>query len=120
MAALQDVPAELYESAAIDGAGARQRFGLITLPMLTPFLLLLTLRDTVLSFQANFVAAQLVTEGGPRYATSYLPYWIYLSAIDHQRFGYAAAMTLVLFLVTAAIVDLQFRFARHWSGAYLD
>ena len=120
MAALQDVPAELYESAAIDGAGAWHRFRAISLPMLTPFLLLLTLRDTVLSFQANSVAAMILTEGGPRFATSYLPYWIYLSAVDHQRFGYAAAMTLVLFLVTAAIIDLQFRFARRWGGAYLD
>ena len=118
MAALQDIPRELYDSAAIDGAGARQRFMLVTLPMLAPFLLLLAFRDTVWSFQANFVAAVIVTKGGPYYATSYLPYWIYLNAADYQRFGYAAAMMLVMFAITAAIILLQFGVSRRWRTAY--
>ena len=118
MAALQDIPRELYDSAEIDGAGARQRFVLVTLPMLAPFLLLLAFRDTVWSFQANFVAAVIVTKGGPYYATSYLPYWIYLNAADYQRFGYAAAMMLVMFAITAAIILLQFGVSRRWRTAY--
>ena len=118
MAALQDIPRELYESAAIDGAGAQQRFYLVTLPLLAPFLLLLAFRDTVWSFQANFVAAVIVTNGGPYYATSYLPYWIYLNAPDYQRFGYAAAMTLVMFLITCAVVLLQVAASRRWRAAY--
>ena len=59
----------------------------MTLPLLTPFMLLLAIRDTVWSFQVSFVAAVIVTKGGPYYATSYLPYWIYLNAADYQRFG---------------------------------
>jgi len=118
LAALHDISAELFESAAIDGAGALQRFWHVTLPMLAPYLLLLAFRDTVWSFQANFVAAVVVTEGGPYYATTYLPYWIYLNAGDFQRFGYAASMTLVMFLITASVITLQFVVVRRWRAAY--
>jgi multiple sugar transport system permease protein len=66
----------------------------------------------------SFVAAVIVTKGGPYYATSYLPYWIYLNASDYQRFGYAAALTIVMLLITAGIILLQFRVARRWRLAY--
>jgi multiple sugar transport system permease protein len=118
MAALQDIPRELYESAAIDGAGSWQRFTLLTLPLLAPFLLLLALRSTVWSFQANFVAAVIVTRGGPYYATSYLPYWVYLNAADYQRFGYAAAMIVVMLLITGSIIVLQVEMSRRWRAAH--
>jgi len=117
MAALQDVPRELHESAAIDGAGAWQRFSLLTLPLLAPFLLLLAIRSTIWSFQANFVAAVIVTRGGPYYATSYLPYWIYLNAAEYQRFGYAAAMMLVMLVATGLIVALQVGASQRWRAA---
>lgn len=118
MAALQDIPRELHESAEIDGAGAWQRFILVVLPLLAPFLLLLAFRSTVWSFQANFVAAVIVTRGGPYYATSYLPYWIYLNAAEYQRFGYAAAMILVMLLITGLIVAMQVGLSRRWRAAY--
>ena len=118
MAALQEIPRELHEAAAIDGASAADRLFQITLPLLAPFLLLLAFRDTVWSFQASFVAAVLMTKGGPYYATSYLPYWIYLNAADFQRFGYAAAMTLVMFLITGLVILLQFAVVRRWRSAY--
>jgi multiple sugar transport system permease protein len=120
MAALQDVPHELYESAAVDGADRWQQFMRITLPLLAPFLLLLVVRDTVWSFQSNFVAAVIVTRGEPFDATLYLPYWIYHNAMTYQRFGYAAAMTLVMFVITAAIILLQLSLARRWRSAYYD
>ena len=118
LAALHDISPELFAAAAIDGAGSVQRFWFVTLPMLAPYLLLLTIRDTVWSFQANFVAAVIVTGGGPYYATSYLPYWIYLNAADFQRFGYAAAMTLVMFSITGLVILLQFAVVRRWRTAY--
>jgi multiple sugar transport system permease protein len=114
LAALHEIPRELYESAAIDGASGDQQLVHITLPLLAPALLLLSLRDTIFTFQASFVAATIVTKGGPYYATTYLPYWIYLNATEFQRFGYATAMTWVLYIVTVAIIALQFWVARRW------
>lgn len=116
LASLNEIPKELYEAAALDGAAGDQQLLHITLPLLAPSLLLLSLRDTIFSFQASFVAAVIVTHGGPYYGTTYLPYWIYLNATEFQRFGYAAAMTWVLYGVTLVIILLQFRVARRWRG----
>jgi multiple sugar transport system permease protein len=114
LAALHEIPQELYEQAAIDGAAGDQQLVHITLPLLAPALLLLSLRDTIFTFQASFVAAMIVTKGGPYYATTYLPYWIYLNTTEFQRFGYAAAMNWVLYGITAAVIILQFWIARRW------
>ncbi len=118
LAALQDIPRELHEAAALDGAGAWARFRAITLPLVVPLLLLLACRDTLFSFRASFVAAVIVTRGGPYYATAYLPFWIYTSAVDQQRYGYAAAMTLVVLALTAGLIALQFWLVRRWRAAY--
>ncbi|HMA33099.1 MAG TPA: sugar ABC transporter permease [Chloroflexia bacterium] len=114
LATLQEIPPDLYEAAALDGAAGDQQVRYITIPLLAPSLLLLTLRDTIFSFQASFVAAVIVTRGGPHYATTYLPYWIYQNATEFSRFGYAAAMTWVLYAITAVIIVLLFRLARRW------
>lgn len=120
MAARQDIPHELHEAAAIDGAGKWQAFRKLTLPLLAPFLLLLTFRDTVLSFQATFIAALILTRGAPSYSTNYVPYWAYLNASDSQRYGYAAAMTLMILVVSAVLILLQFTVVRRWRAAYFD
>lgn len=114
LASLQEIPRDVYEAAALDGAAGDQQLRHITLPLLAPSLLLLTLRDIIFSFQASFVAAVIVTHGGPYYATTYLPYWIYRNSTEFARFGYAAAMTLVLYVVTAVIIGLLFWVARRW------
>lgn len=120
MATLQDIPRAMLESAAIDGASRWQVLTRITLPMLAPMLLLIIFRDTIRSFQANFVATVILTNGGPYYATSYLPFWIWQNAIDYQRFGYAAAMTLVLSAVTVVAIALQFVVVRRWRTGYFE
>jgi len=116
LASLNEIPTELYEAAALDGAAGDQQVRYITLPHLAPSLLLLSLRDTIFIFQASFVAAVIVTKGGPYYATTYLPYWIYVNITEFQRFGYGAAMTWVLYIITALIIALQFWVARRWRG----
>ncbi len=114
LAALGEIPRDLYEAAELDGASGDQQVRHLTLPLLAPSLLLLTLRDVVFSFQASFVAAVIVTQGGPYYATTYLPYWIYRNATEFGRYGYAAAMTLVLYAVTALVIGGLFLAARRW------
>jgi multiple sugar transport system permease protein len=121
MAAMQDMPKELHDSASVDGATGWQRFNRITLPLIAPFLLLLTLRDIVLSFQITFVPA-LVTFGGgkPYYATQFLPFYIWQTVTDDGQFGYAAAMSWVMYAITAAIIVLTFVVARRIRGAYYE
>jgi len=120
LAALQEIPREVEESAIVDGASGRQRFFHITLPLLAPAILLLLFRDTVLSFQLTFVPGLVTTDTGPYYATLFLPIYIYETAAEHQKFGYAAALTWVMYLVTAAVIALQFIIARKWRKGLYD
>ena len=120
LAAFQDIPRELDDAAIVDGAGGGQRFRFITLPLLTPAILLLLFRDTVLSFQANFVPALITTNGGPYYATQVLPLYVYRHATEYQNFGYASAMTWVMYIVTALLVILQFMVLRRWRLTLRD
>jgi multiple sugar transport system permease protein len=110
LATRQSLPSELFEVASLEAAGPVYVLRRVTLPLMAPTLLLLLFRDTVLSFQFNFVPALLVTEGGPPpYSTTYLPLFIYRTGFEYLRYGYAAAATLAMFLVTALIVFLQWR-----------
>ncbi|MFN2389616.1 MAG: carbohydrate ABC transporter permease [Actinomycetota bacterium] len=114
LAARRAVPPVLYEAAAVEGASPWFSFRRITLPMMAPVLALLALRDVLLAFQTSFVPALVITGGGPRYATHYLPLYVYRTAFGHLRLGYASAMAVAMFAVTAAIVLAQVRVARRW------
>ena len=120
LATRQGLPEELYELAALEDARAVFLFLRVTLPLMAPVLLLLAFRDTIFSFQANFVPALIVTEGGPPpYATTYLPLFVYRNAFEYLRYGYAAAATLAMFGVTLVIVYAQYRVLRRWRYAEL-
>jgi multiple sugar transport system permease protein len=120
MATRQGVPGELYELGDIEGARPLHMFWRLTLPLMAPTLLLLMFRDTIFSFQANFVPALIVTEGGPHpYATTYLPLFIYREGFEYLRYGYAAAATLTMFVVTALIIYLQYRIIKRWRHAFV-
>ena len=115
----QGIPGELYELAAIEDATAWSVFRRITLPLMAPVLLLLAARDTIFSFQANFVPALVVTGGGPPpYATTYLPNFVYQTAFEYLRYGYAAAATLLMFALTALIVFAQWRIVKRWRRGF--
>ena len=118
MATRQSIPAELYELGDVEGAGPAHMLRRITLPLMAPMLLLLLFRDTIFSFQANFVPALIVTEGGPpQYATTYLPLFVYQNGFEYLRYGYAAAATLTMFLFTALVIYLQYRVVKRWRHA---
>lgn len=117
LVARQSVPGELYELAAVEDATWWDVFRRVTLPLIAPVLLLLFLRDWILSFQLNFVPALIVTDGGPPpYATTYLPLFVYQTGFEYLRYGYAAAATLVMLALTALVVLLQWRIVRRWSS----
>ena len=114
LATRRQINARLYEAAALDGAGPVQQLRRITLPLMAPVLVLLAIRDTVLTLQVNFVPGYMLTDGGPANATLYLPLYIYDNAFEFARFGYGATITLVLMAVTAVFVLLQVLLVRRW------
>lgn len=115
LAGLQNVPEEYYQSAALEGGNRWQQFRFITLPLLAPWLLLLTLRDIILSAQNTFTPAFLMTGGGPYYATLFLPLLMYQEAFEAFRFGSAAAMMLLLLLGVGLLLSLVYFVVRGWG-----
>jgi multiple sugar transport system permease protein len=119
LATRQSLPGELYELAAVEAASPFYVFRRVTLPLMAPVLLLLLFRDTIFSFQVNFVPALIVTEGGPPpYETTYLPLFVYQTGFEYLRYGYAAAATVVMFLITALIVFIQWRIVVRWRRGF--
>lgn len=106
----------LYDAAAVEGASPWFVLSRVTLPLMAPLLGLLALRDLVVSLQSNFVAALLVTEGGPRYATTFLPLYAYQMGFRYFRLGYASAISLATFAITAVLVFVQYLMVRRWRG----
>lgn len=112
LAVRRAIPSHLYEAAAVDGASPWFVTRRVTLPLMAPVLGLLALRDVVLSLQVNFVPAMIVTDGGPAYATTYVPLFVYRQAFRYFRLGYASALSVTLFVLTAAAIYMQYRIAK--------
>jgi multiple sugar transport system permease protein len=121
LASLQGISRDLLDQAAVDGSGPWRAFWGIAIPSMAPALLLLLFRDTIFSFQANFVPALIVGRGGgPDYATTFLPMYVYTTAFGYLRFGYAAAMTCAMYVVTGLVLWLQYRTAVRWRLGFGD
>lgn len=95
---LQNIPSPLYEAARIDGARAHNRFWRITLPLLRPSVFLCSILGVISSFGA-FDLVFTMTGGGPGRATELLITYIYKTSFTLSRFDYAAAMTVVMFVL---------------------
>jgi multiple sugar transport system permease protein len=113
LAALQGVPAELHEAAAIDGASAFTRFRTITVPLLGPANLFLLVWLTINALQL-FDEIYVTTRGGPLRATTVIVYYLWDRAFIHFDAGYAAAMAYALFVVILIVTAVQFRVARRY------
>jgi len=108
LARLQTVPAELYDAAAVDGAGAWRRFRHVTLPGLRPALLLTLVLSTIGTLQI-FDEPYVLTGGGPDNATLTIGMYLYQNAFKYFDFGYASAIAYVLAVLIALLGLLQFR-----------
>ncbi len=117
LAGLQDVPGDYYDAAAVDGGRRWQMFHRITLPLLMPWLVLLSIRDLIASAQSTFAPAYLMTDGGPYYATLFLPLLIFEEAFDRFRFGEASAMMLVMLMAVALLLYLLYWLTDGWGYA---
>ncbi|CAN5516135.1 sugar ABC transporter permease [soil metagenome] len=103
MAGLTAVPRELYEAAAVDGAGRGfERFKLVTWPMLGPVTLFTVVITAIRAFQV-FDTVKVLTEGGPNKASEVLLHTIYAEAFNFFRNGYAAALVVVFLLFIMAL-----------------
>lgn len=102
---LQSIPPHLYEAARIDGANGRQQFFAITLPLLRPSIFLCLIVAVTASFTA-FDLIYVMTQGGPGRATDLLITYIYSSGFGLGQFDYAAALTVVMFLLFMLIALL--------------
>jgi multiple sugar transport system permease protein len=108
LAGLQGIPQELYEAAAIDGAGAWARFRYVTLPLVSPTTFFVVVLSTIAAFQV-FDQTYVMTGGGPAYSTTTLALFIYQNAFQWFHMGYAAALSYVLFAAVAVVTLVQFR-----------
>lgn len=113
---LQSIPPSLYDAAAIDGANAVQRFRRITLPLIRPSLFLCFVIGIINSFTA-FDLIFVMTGGGPGHATDLLITYIYSAAFKLSKFDYAAAMTVVNFLLFLLLAFAANRLAGGEAGA---
>ncbi len=111
IAGLQSIPEELYDAAEIDGAGAFRRFFSITLPMLMPTLVFVSVVTMIGYFQL-FAEPYVMTQGGPLRSTTSVVLLMYEEGFRWWRMGYAAAIAFVLFVVILIATLLQFRLQR--------
>lgn len=108
LAGLQGIPHDYIEAAQIDGATPWQRFRLITWPLLRPSTFLLLILNVIYSFEA-FDLVYVMTGGGPGYSTTVLPVYVYESAFELKRYGYANALGMVLMVIMLVFTLAQWR-----------
>jgi raffinose/stachyose/melibiose transport system permease protein len=111
IAGLQQIPAELYEAAEVDGANRWQQFRSVTWPMALPTTAVVIAYTTIQSFRA-FDLIYTMTLGGPNNSTNIFSTLIYLTAFNEFRFGYAAAQTIFMVLMILFLTWLQRRILR--------
>ena len=109
IAGLQNVPDDLQEAAAIDGANTVQRFFQIILPLLGPITFFLVITNVTYAFFDTYGTIDFLTRGGPAGATSTMIYRVVNDGISKRDLGLAAAQSLVLFVVVIGITIVQFR-----------
>ena len=108
LAALQSVPQELYESAAIDGCGSFSKFFYITLPSIKSTILFALVMLTIGGFNV-FTSIKMITDGKPMHQTEVLLTWMYNKAFTTGDFGYAAALSFIVAVTLVFLAILQFK-----------
>lgn len=111
LAALQNIPKDLYEAADIDGASSWERLRKITWPMVAPTTFFILTMSIIAGFQSGFDAAYIMTGGGPARSTTTISYFIYNHAYELLNMGYASAASWVLFAIVFLFTLI------HWKRA---
>jgi multiple sugar transport system permease protein len=113
IAGLNSISNELYEAAEIDGANLFQKFWHITIPMVSPTTFFLVTMGIIGSFKV-FDQISVLTQGGPGTATTVLAYYIYRTAFEFFRMGYASTVAWILFILVFIITMFQWRAQKKW------
>lgn len=111
LAAFQSVPSELYEAARVDGASRSRIFGAITLPLISPTILLALIITIVGSLQV-FAQIAVLTQGGPGNSTTVLVYYLYQQAFLFSEFGYGSTLAILLFVIVLGLTIAQWQVRR--------
>ena len=113
LAALKNVPKELYEAADIDGSGKFSKFWHITLPQISPILFFAILNQNIQELQ-NFTSPYTITGGGPMKATNVLGILLYKEGFSYFKMGYASAISWVEFAVILVFTLVLFGSSKFW------
>jgi ABC-type sugar transport system permease subunit len=116
LAGMKAIPGEMYEAAAVDGAGVVQRFRYVTLPGLRNILMIVVLLSTIWTFN-DFQIVYILTKGGPGGATQVLPVFTYEIAFGAQRLGEAIAVALYMLPALAMVIIVLARYMRRGRAA---
>ncbi|MDD6202047.1 MAG: sugar ABC transporter permease [Lachnospiraceae bacterium] len=115
LAALQTVPADLYEAASMDGANAWKRLIHITLPGIKGTVLFALVMLTIGGFNV-FTSVKMITGGNPGHQTDVILTWMYHKAFSAGEFGYSAALSFITTLVLSVLAVIQFRLMQQKEG----
>jgi multiple sugar transport system permease protein len=110
---LQTIPVDLYEAAAIDGAGGLAKFRSITLPMLSPATFIASLTAFIGAFEI-FTWPLIDTNGGPGIATTTIVLYIYKTAFQNYQFGYSAVVSLINIAILLSFAAVMTVIAKRW------
>ena len=113
LAALQQVPQDLYEAADIDGATKVRSFFLITLPMLTPVIFFNLIMQLIQGFM-TFTQSYVITQGMPMDKTLFITVYIYRNSFTYYKMGYGCAIAWVLLIFMSVVTALLFKSSRSW------
>jgi multiple sugar transport system permease protein len=113
LAALQGVPGNLYEASKMDGASRWRQFRSITVPMISPTILLTSIITVVGSLQV-FAQIAVLTQGGPGTSTTVLVYYLYQQAFQFHHFGYGATLSVLLFAIVLVLTVVQWQMRKKW------
>ena len=113
LAGLQGIPKTFYEAAEIDGATAWHRFRYITLPLLSPTTFFVIITTMIHSAQI-FQQAYILTEGGPREATTTIVFYIYKNAFEWFKMGYSCTQGVFLLVILVIATLVQWRIQKRW------
>ncbi|HKM07517.1 MAG TPA: sugar ABC transporter permease [Sphaerochaeta sp.] len=113
LAALKQIPAELYESASIEGASSIKKFFYITFPMITPIVFFNLIMQSINALQ-NFTSAFVITNGGPLKSTYLIGLKLYTEGFNNFKMGYASAISWVMFMIILVFTLIIFRSSTAW------
>ncbi|MCF6175390.1 MAG: sugar ABC transporter permease [Victivallaceae bacterium] len=110
LASISNIPESLYEAAEMDGAGSMAKFFHITIPSVAPTTFFIAIMSVIGGLQGGFENAKIMTGGGPAGTTTTLAYYIYTMGFEELRFGYASAISWLMFILVFGLTIVNWKY----------